>query len=162
MNAENTEGACCLPFKPESWNDREFHWENKRFVKRSILTLFYVPLNFGKVMQSLDHRLHEHGVDVQEGLCLSDHTSRWNMDVYLAVNKEVPGEENVFFSGSFFSKVYEGSFSDTGNWVAEYKKEADKRGYIIKQWFMWYTTCPRCSKKYGKNYVAIVSRVERH
>ncbi|WP_369688185.1 hydrolase [Anaerophaga thermohalophila] len=23
---------------------------------------------------------------------------------------------------------------------------------------MWYTTCPKCAKKYGKNYVAIVGQ----
>ncbi|MCK7469725.1 MAG: 60S ribosomal export protein NMD3 [Desulfomicrobium escambiense] len=25
---------------------------------------------------------------------------------------------------------------------------------------MWYTTCPKCAKKYGKNYVAIVGAIE--
>jgi len=24
---------------------------------------------------------------------------------------------------------------------------------------MWYTTCPKCAKKYGKNYVVIIAEV---
>ena len=26
--------------------------------------------------------------------------------------------------------------------------------------YMWYTTCPKCAMKYGKNYVAVISQVE--
>ena len=28
----------------------------------------------------------------------------------------------------------------------------------INKWYMWYTTCTKCAKKYGKNYVAIIGR----
>jgi hypothetical protein len=31
----------------------------------------------------------------------------------------------------------------------------------IRKWYMWYTTCPRCAKKYGKNYVAVLAEVEK-
>jgi hypothetical protein len=24
---------------------------------------------------------------------------------------------------------------------------------------MWYTTCPKCAQKYGKNYVVIIAQV---
>ncbi len=27
-------------------------------------------------------------------------------------------------------------------------------------WYMWYTTCPKCAKKYGKNHVVILGAVE--
>jgi hypothetical protein len=26
----------------------------------------------------------------------------------------------------------------------------------VTRWFTWYTTCPKCAKKYGKNYVAVL------
>ena len=41
---------------------------------------------------------------------LSDHTSRRNMDLYLAVDHEVVGAENVNMSGKFLIKVYEGPY----------------------------------------------------
>ena len=30
----------------------------------------------------------------------------------------------------------------------------------IGKWYMWYTTCPKCAKKYGKNYVVIVGQIQ--
>lgn len=45
-----------------------------------------------------------------DNLCLSDHTSKWNMGLYLAVDKKVKGLENLDLSGKYFNKVYEGPF----------------------------------------------------
>jgi len=28
----------------------------------------------------------------------------------------------------------------------------------INKWYMWYTTCPKCAKKWGKNYVVLIAR----
>ncbi|MFA6436615.1 MAG: hydrolase [Candidatus Paceibacterota bacterium] len=33
------------------------------------------------------------------------------------------------------------------------------KGKIKKKWYMWYTTCPKCAKVYGKNHVVIVGEV---
>ena len=30
----------------------------------------------------------------------------------------------------------------------------------VGKMYMWYTTCPGCAKKYGKNYVVIISEVK--
>jgi len=92
-------------------------------------------------------------------MVLSEHTSKWNMNLYLAVNKEVSGAENIMLSGKFFSKVYEGNFKDTGIWMKDFENYAKEKGMEVKKMYMWYTTCPKCAKKYGKNYVAIVAQV---
>lgn len=135
-------------------------WENKNFIKRSVFTLFHMPVNFGSVMKKLDEKVREAGANIPDYLCLSDHTSPWNMNVYLAVDKEVPDAENTILNGKFYSKVYEGPYRDIGKWCKEYEGFAKSKGFNIKKWFMWYTTCPKCAKKYGKNYVAIVSQVD--
>ena len=82
------------------------------------------------------------------------------MDVYLAVDKEIPNAENVTLSGKFLSRVYEGPFNDTGKWCEDFKEYAKSKKLEIKKWYMWYTTCPKCAKKYGKNYVAIIAEVD--
>jgi hypothetical protein len=92
---------------------------------------------------------------------LSDHTSKWNMDLYVAVDKEVPEAENVTLSGKFVSKVYEGNFKETGKWCEDFKVYATANGFNIKKMYMWYTTCPKCAKKYGKNYVVIIAEVKK-
>jgi hypothetical protein len=119
-----------------------------------------MPVNFGAAMKRLDDKVRSANASMTDFLCLSDHTSKWNMDVYLAVDKEIPDAENVTLSGKYFSKVYEGPFSDTGKWCKDYENLVKSKGMNIKKWFIWYTTCPKCAKKYGKNYVVIMSEVE--
>jgi hypothetical protein len=151
---------CCPEFNPVPWDDKMLEWNNRKFIRDSVFTIFNMPLNFGKVMRRLDQKVKKAGATMPDWLCLSDHTSGWNMDVYLAVDKEVPGAENTTLSGRYFSKVYEGPYSDTGKWCKDYENLAKSKGLAIKKWFMWYTTCPKCAKKYGKNYVAIIAQVE--
>ncbi|MBA4410404.1 MAG: hypothetical protein Q8S54_16810 [Bacteroidota bacterium] len=151
---------CCPEFDPIPWDDKTFEWKNKLFIKDKVFTLFYMPMNFGSVMKRFDERLTKTGATMPDYLGLSDHTSKWNMDLYLAVDKEIPDAENITFSGKFYSKVYEGPFRDTEKWCKDYDKVAINKGYTINKCYMWYTTCPKCAKKYGKNYVVIVGKVE--
>jgi hypothetical protein len=44
--------------------------------------------------------------------------------------------------------------------MAEFETLTKSKGLIIKKDYMWYTNCPKCAKKYGKNYVVIVGQVE--
>lgn len=157
--AAEKEKECCPRFHPEEWDDKILQWKNKKFIKDSVCTFFYMPLNFGRVMKRLDRKLSEANITISDGICLSDHTSKWNMDLYIAVDKDIPGYESTLFSGNFFSKVYEGPFRDTGKWCKDFEIHAQTKGFTITKWFMWYTTCPKCAKKYGKNYVAIISQV---
>jgi hypothetical protein len=152
--------ACCPEFNPAPWDDKILEWNNKMFIKDKVFTLFYMPIKFGSVMKRLDEKVRKAGAEVPDWVCLSDHTSRWNMDVYLAVNKEVPGAEQATLSGKFYSRVYEGPFQNTGKWCKDHETIVKSKGYNIRKWFMWYTTCPKCARKYGKNYVAILSQVE--
>ena len=119
-----------------------------------------MPLNFGAVMKKLDVKISASGAVMQkDGLALSDHTSKWNMDIYLSVDKEIPDLENIILSGKFYSKVYEGNFKETSKWCKDYEEIVKSKGLNVIKWYMWYTTCPKCAKKYGKNYVVIVGQV---
>lgn len=160
MEAKNDKNVeCCPQFDPAPWEDKVFEWQNRRFIRDKVCTFFYMPISFGKTMRRVDRKVREAEAKVEDWLCLSDHTSKWNMDLYLAVDKEIPGAENINLSGKYFSKVYEGSFKDTGKWCKEYENDAKSRGLEIKKWYSWYTTCPKCAKKYGKNYVVIICNV---
>ncbi len=35
-----------------------------------------------------------------------------------------------------------------------------EKAMTMKRSFMWYTTCPKCAKKYGKNYVVILGKTD--
>ena len=152
---------CCPEFDPAQWDDKSIEWTNKKFIKESVSTFFYMPLNFGSKMKKLDKLVSGAGGAIADNICLSDHTSKWNMDLFLAVDKEIPGAKNTTLSGKFYSKVYEGPFRDTEKWCKDYESIVKSKGQKVTKWYMWYTTCPKCAKKYGKNYVAIISQVEQ-
>lgn len=161
MNNNSTnEPICCPPFDPAIWDDKTLEWYNKPFIKDKVFTLMFMPIGFGKAMKRLDEKVRSAGATMPDFLCLSDHTSSWNMDLYLAVDKEVPNANNVTLSGKFFSKVYEGPFQNTGKWTKDFETETKKKGFTIKKMYTWYTTCPKCAKKYGKNYVVVLGEVE--
>ncbi len=154
------EKSCCPKFDPAPWQDQMVEWSDKKFIKEKVRTFFFMPLNFGSVMRKLDARVTAAGGSLASELCLSDHTSKWNMDVYLSVDREIPGAENTTLNGKFLTRVYEGPFQDTAKWCADYSTHAREKGLEVKKWYMWYTTCPKCAKKYGKNYTVIVGQVQ--
>ena len=153
------ENECCPKFDPTPWDGKLFEWNKKRFIKEKVSTFMHMPLNFGGVMKKLDEKVRTAQATISDGMCLSDHTSKWKMDVYLAVDKEISGEENTTLSGRFLSKVYEGPFQDTGKWCKDFEQYASQKGVKILKWYMWYTTCPKCAEKYGKNYVVIIAQI---
>lgn len=156
QNQKNNE-ICCPEFNPIPWNEKILEWNNKKFIKDSVRTFFYMPLNFGPVMRRLSRKIERHHVAVPDNLGISDHTSRWNMDIYLAVDKELPDAENITLSGRFASKVYEGPYRDTTKWGKDFNAWCSQCNVHPARYFMWYTTCRKCAKKYGKNYVVMMA-----
>jgi hypothetical protein len=159
MTTINQTQECCPKFDPAPWDGKIFDWQNKKFIKEKVFTFFYMPLTYGGAMKRLLAKVESAQAKVQDWLCLSDHTSKWNMDLYLAVDKEVPGADNVTLSGKFLTKVYEGDFRQTGEWTKNFQSFVKEKNFDIKKMYMWYTTCPKCAKKYGKNYTVFVAQV---
>ncbi|MCE1198188.1 MAG: hypothetical protein LWW85_04410 [Marinilabiliales bacterium] len=153
------EQACCPEFDPHPWDDVTLHWKDKIFVMGSVMTFLYNPLNFGSVIKKMDKAIHEEGADWKEGLCLSDHTSKWNMDLYIAVDKPVKSLDNKIMTGMFYCKAYEGPFRDTGKWHKDFEQRLAEKGIAEGKIYLWYTTCPKCARKYGKNWVVMLADI---
>lgn len=153
------ETECCPPFEPMPWDDKISMWDNKQFIRDKVHTFFYMPVGFGKVVTRMMKKIEAGGGEAKNWLSLSDHTSQWNMDLYVEVDKQIHNAENVSLSGTYYSKVYEGPFKDTGRWMSDFNKAVDSKGLTSKKTYMWYTTCPKCAKKYGKNYTVIIGEV---
>ncbi len=155
----NSEPICCPPIDPTQWDGKEFEWNSKLFIEDKVFTFMYIPFGFGRTMKRIDQKVRAAKATFDDSVCLSEHTSSWNMNLYVAVDKEIPDAQNISLTGKFFSIVYEGPFKDTGKWTKNFQKVSQERGHSIKKQYMWYTTCPKCSKKYGKNYVVIVGEI---
>ncbi len=42
----------------------------------------------------------------------------------------------------------------------EMEAYVNRKGRQVKKTYFFYTTCPKCAKAYGKNYVVAVSEVQ--
>lgn len=153
------EDVCCPEFDPEPWDNKVHKWHEKRFISTKVKTFLHIPLGFGKAMTKLTSVISSAHAVFEDAMCLSEHTSMWNMNLYLAVDKYIEGAENISLSGSFYTKVYEGEFKNIGVWMEDFKKVLQEKRIVSRQMYMWYTTCPKCAKKYGQNYVVVVAKI---
>jgi len=151
--------GCCPRFDPEPWDGKELRWEDRRFVKDRVRSFLHVPLNFGAMMRRNVAAIEAAGAAPENMIVLSDENSLWGADVYIEVTKDVPGATMASISGTFLSKVFEGPYRDMGKWIKQMKAFVQSRGKSLRRLYFYYTTCPRCAKKYGKNYVAILAQV---
>jgi hypothetical protein len=63
-------------------------------------------------------------------------------------------------SGTFLTKVFEGPYQNAGKWAQEMIKFVESRGQTFKKLYFSYTTCPKCAKAYGKNYVVLFAQIK--
>lgn len=157
MSLENRE-ECCPRFEPDPWDDKEIHWEDKPFLKDRVVSFLHIPLNFAAVMKRSMVAIEAAGAAPQEMIVLSDENSLWGADVYVAISKAIPGAKTATLSGTFYAKVFEGPFRNMRNWIAEMKSLVQSRGKTLDHLYFYYTTCPKCARKYGKNYVVLLAR----
>lgn len=150
---------CCPRFNPEPWDEQELRWQDKLFVKDRVTSFLHIPLNFGPVMTRLVGTIKAAGAWPDEMVLLADENSLWGADVYVAVTREVPGANTARISGTFLSKVFEGPYRNMRRWIAEMRAFVQGRGRSLQRLYFFYTTCPKCARKYGKNYVAILAQV---
>ncbi len=153
--------GCCPRFKPEGWDEQELHFEAKPFLKATTRSLFHIPLNMGSVFPRTFEAIEKAGAqDMTQFIVLTYDPSAWRSEHYFAVTKAVPGEEMVQMNGYFLTKVFEGPYKDAPRFEKEMEAFVRSRGKEVKKTYFFYTTCPKCAKYYGKNYMVAVSEVK--
>ncbi len=155
----STNGECCPEFKPEAWDGKEITWDNKKFVTDRVRSLFHIPLNFGAVMKRNMALIEAAEAKSSEMIVLSDENSLWGADIYIGITNDVPNAKTSTISGKFLSKVFEGPYKNMSQWIKEMKEYTSSKGSDLKKLYFYYTTCPKCAKKYGKNYVVLLAQV---
>jgi hypothetical protein len=151
--------GCCPPFDPVSWDEKEIIWNNKLFVEDHILSFYHIPLTLnGKVMKNLK-LIAKAQADIPDYLMLVDEKSKWGADIYIEVSKDVPRTKMISMSGTFHTKVFEGPYKNIGIWAQEMDDYVKSKDKTINKLFYFYTTCPKCAKAYGKNYVVLFAQV---
>lgn len=153
--------GCCPRFNTEGWDDQSLHFENYPFVHAKTWSLMHVPVNMGKVFTKTAGAIDAvDGFDDEHNLVLSRDLSPWSAEHLFAVTKDIPGQEMVHLSGDYRTKLCEGPYRDVEKWVDQFEDELEDQGLDAEEFYAFYTTCPKCAKTYGKNYVIVVARVE--
>jgi len=157
--SEKDVSQCCPPFDPQPWDEQELIWEDRLFVKDRVTSFFHIPLNFGAVMRRNMQVIESASAKPESMIVLADENSLWGSDVYLEVAKEIPDANMATISGTFLSKVFEGPYRNMRKWIAQMQAFVAERGQQVEKLLFYYTTCPKCAKKYGKNYVVILAKI---
>ncbi|MDP3958859.1 MAG: hypothetical protein Q8Q26_02055 [Pseudorhodobacter sp.] len=156
----NTTG-CCPKFNPEGWDGQELHFRDKPFLRATSRSFLHIPLNAGRMFSRVQKHLAEaHAVDPDDIIVLSHELSPWRAEHFFSVARGVPGEKLTTLSGDYVTRVFEGPYSRVGEWDREMQAVVHATADDPAKVYFFYTTCPKCAKAYGKNYVVAVAEVK--
>ena len=159
MNAVET--GCCPRFDPQGWDGRHLHFDDKLFVRATTRSILHIPINMGRVFTRVQSHIEDAGAQDPNGyLVLSRDLNATEDEHFFAVTKDVLDEEMVTLSGTYITRVFEGSYRNAKSWMYDMEIAAEADGHTAKRVYMFYTTCPRCARAYGKNYVVGVARID--
>lgn len=156
------ETQCCAVPDTDGWDHKVIEFENVNFIKLHTRSVMYVPINMASVMTEISQiaQAAHAAMPPNEALILSRDLSPWRSEQLYAVTVPVPGADNVTLDGEFASLVFEGPYGDAKVWMDGIRNYAKTLGRAVSDVYFFYTTCPKCAKHYGKNYVIALARLE--
>ena len=159
--SDNPQGYCPR-FNPEGWDGRHLHFEDKLFVHATTRSVMHVPVNMGRVFTRVQGHIEDAVVQDPCGyFVLSRDLSATKGEHLFAVTGPIPEEEMTTLTGDYVTRVFEGPYRKAKDWVHEMEVAVKSREHMPGDVFMFYTTCPKCARAYGKNYVVGVSEVRK-
>ena len=160
FDMETCETGCCPRFDPAPWDGEEFEFPDRLFLRTTTISFFHIPLNIGSVFPRTMAKIQQAGAAASdEFLILSTDPSPWRGEHFFSVTKEVPDAEMTTIPGRFLAKVFEGPYRQAGQWVREMTSYVQSQGKQMQKLYFFYTTCPKCAKHYGKNYVVAFAKI---
>ena len=157
--SDNATG-CCPRFQPEGWDDQELHFEDKLFVRAKTKSVGHIPMNMGSVFGKTFKAIEKNGAHSDDDfIVMSRELSAWSAEHLFSVTKDVPGQDMVRLSGDFVTKVFEGPYKEMPGWHEQAAQTLKERGKEPADIYFFYTTCPKCARTYGKNYVVALTEV---
>ena len=160
---EDINEGCCPQFNPVPWDEKTHVWYDKRFIAAAFPQFMYIPLpgamsgmmkkqmKLIKAAEALPH--------TDEYIWLNRNISPWKSMNYFHVTTEVPGAVNTKISGMFITKVFDGPYNYVPQWTKEMDFYLNASGYTAEKYFVYYTTCPKCAKKYDHNYIVLFAMI---
>jgi hypothetical protein len=155
--------VCCPEFDPTRWEHKKHVWTDKLFLKDSVPELFHLPLPsmYGKVITRMWEKASQHGAlpEMKDFLLLAHDPSPFKGELFLAITRDMPGEEIIKLSGTFISKVFDGPYNKVPTYIKQTNEYLAFLKLKAKKYYFYYAYCPDCAKKYGHNYIVALAEV---
>ena len=154
---------CCPQFDPQPWDKVTHEWKDKPFITETIPQFLHMPLPwmYKRTLTRMWERAKGLGIapDIKDFLLLAYDPSPWKSELYLAVTREAPGADVIKMTGTYVSKVFDGPYSGVPKYITEMEGYLKTLAKKSKKYYFYFTTCPKCAKKFGHNYIIAVSEI---
>lgn len=163
MEKPDKDFFCCPVFDATKWNEQTFTWENKQFIRGTMPQIlhFSFPGLARRTMKKLWKQAADANAqpDREDFLILTHDLSAFKGEIFMPVTHPVPGADNVRFSGTYFTKVFNGPFT----LVPHYENQMDiilsHRHMLAKRYFFHSTVCPLCDRKLAVNSIVAFAEI---
>jgi hypothetical protein len=151
--------GCCPVFHPEEYDQKVFDFKDIDFISAKSKTFLHMPLNLGKVMTETQKAIDVNEAALkQQYLILSKDTSAFKTSHLFAVSKEVINHPVVKLSGEYEARVFDGQYQEVPKFMKLLDTEIQNKHKVIEDQWIFYTTCPKCAKVYGHNYMVFFTK----
>ena len=148
---------CCPEFKPENWDPTTRQWHNESFIRGTYPSFLHIPLpgTVAKTITKLWQQAENEHVAPEKSdfLMLANDPSPWKGEFLLKVKSPLKNADNVSLTGEFETKVFDGPYQKVPKFIQQMDQELKDKGKQAIKYYFYYTTCPKCAKKYGHNYM---------
>jgi hypothetical protein len=155
--------TCCPVFDADRWNEQICTWENKQFIRGTIPQMLH--LIFPGLFSRLKRKLWKQAVeasaepDSEDFMILTHDLSAWKGEVFMPVTRTVPGADNVTISGTYFTKVFNGSVIMLPQYMNEMDILLSRKDKLAKRYFFSSSACPFCERKYAANSIVAFAEI---
>ena len=155
--------TCCPEFNPEPWDKKIHVWKDKPFLVRTVPQFLHMPIPgfYGKAITAMYEEAEYEGIAPGAGECLllTHDPSPWKSILYLAVTEAKPGVPVETLSGTFASMVFDAPYNKVPSFIEIMDMWLAESGKQAKKYYFYFTTCPKCAKKYGHNYIVAFAQI---
>lgn len=156
--------VCCPVFDPKPWDEVTHHWENKLFMMTAVPQLFHMPLPgiYSKTITKMWQDAEACGIapPTSDFMLMAYDPSPWKSELYMTITKEDPSVNCVKMTGTFVTKVFDGSYGQVPKYLKALEAYLSEQGQTAEKYYFYYTTCPKCAKKYGHNYIVAIAQIK--
>lgn len=160
LDPRTAETGCCPRFDPSLWDGKIFKLDGLLFAKAQTRSFMFMPINMDKVFTRTLAAINAAEAAFNDRyLILSKDISKWKADHFFLVKKDIPSLETCTLDGNYLARVFQGPFQDMPKWISTFTKAVESTDQKVMDIYAFYTTCPRCAKQYGKNYVVLLGKL---